>query len=152
MYIDGCDQLDKDLNALKSGGGIHTREKLFASMAREFVLVGDAAKYCEHFDTRFPLVIELLPEALAFVPVRIQSLFPGVRCEIRISDKRDGAIITDHGNYLLDVWFSSWPDLSKLNVMMKTIAGVVEISLFYGLAHKAILAGNDGVKILNKPS
>jgi ribose 5-phosphate isomerase A len=33
IYIDGCDQLDRDLNALKSGGGIYTREKLLASMA-----------------------------------------------------------------------------------------------------------------------
>src|SRR4051794_5723263 len=30
IYFDGCDQLDKDLNALKSGGGIHTQEKLLA--------------------------------------------------------------------------------------------------------------------------
>src|SRR5664279_1727507 len=33
IYFDGCDQFDKQLNALKSGGGIHTQEKLLASMA-----------------------------------------------------------------------------------------------------------------------
>jgi ribose 5-phosphate isomerase A len=33
IYLEGCDQLDRDLNALKSGGGIYTREKLLASMA-----------------------------------------------------------------------------------------------------------------------
>ncbi|MDQ2752550.1 MAG: ribose-5-phosphate isomerase A, partial [Bacteroidota bacterium] len=55
IYFDGCDQFDKDLNALKSGGGIHTNEKLFASMADQFILVGDESKYAEHLDTTFPL-------------------------------------------------------------------------------------------------
>jgi ribose 5-phosphate isomerase A len=151
IYIDGCDQLDRDLNALKSGGGIHTREKLLASMAHQFLLVGDETKYSEQFDTKFPLVIELLPEAFRFVPVRIQNLFPGVQCKIRMSERMDGAVITGNGNYLLDVWFPIWPELSQVNRLMKEITGVVETSLFYNLAHKAILAGNDGIKVLEKP-
>jgi ribose 5-phosphate isomerase A len=151
IYIDGCDQLDRDLNALKSGGGIHTREKLLASMAHQFLLVGDETKYSEQFDTKFPLVIELLPEAFRFVPERIQNLFPGVQCKIRMSERMDGAVITGNGNYLLDVWFPIWPELSQVNRLMKEITGVVETSLFYNLAHKAILAGNDGIKVLEKP-
>ena len=63
IYLDGCDQLDRHLNALKSGGGIHTHEKLLASMATLFLLVGDESKYSEHFDDRFPLVIEFLPRS-----------------------------------------------------------------------------------------
>ena len=43
IYFDGCDQFDKSLHALKSGGGIHTQEKLLASMADEFVLVEQGA-------------------------------------------------------------------------------------------------------------
>jgi ribose 5-phosphate isomerase A len=150
IYIDGCDQLDKDLNALKSGGGIHTREKLLASMAKQFLLVGDAAKYSERFDGRFPVVVELLREAVSFVPVKVAALFPGTRSELRTSDRKDGLTITDNGNYLLDVWFTEWPELKLLNILMKGIAGVVETSLFYNLAHKAILAGEDGVKVLER--
>src|SRR4051794_15765684 len=44
VYFDGCDQFDEELNALKSGGAIHTREKLLASMAEEFIIVGDESK------------------------------------------------------------------------------------------------------------
>src|SRR6476659_7823498 len=98
IYLDGCDQLDSQLNALKSGGGVFTGEKLLASMAGQFLLVGDETKYTERFDARFPLVIELLPEALRFVPVSIQKLFPGVKSVIRMSDKKDGAAMTDNGN------------------------------------------------------
>jgi len=149
IYFDGCDQLDKKLNALKSGGGIHTHEKLLATMADQFVLIGDKSKLVDNFDTRFPLVIELLPEALVFAPEKIQSLFPGVRSVFRISDKKDGFVITDNGNYLLDVWFQQWPDLATLNPILKTVTGIVETSLFYNVAHKAIIAGEDGVKIYN---
>lgn len=95
-------------------------------------------------------MIEFLPEALRYVPARIQQLFAAVKVVMRMSDKKDGAVITENGNYLLDVWFGSWPELSQLNLIIKSITGVVETSLFYNLAHKAIIAGNDGVKIIEK--
>jgi ribose 5-phosphate isomerase A len=151
IYLDGCDQFDRDLNALKSGGGIHTLEKLLASMAKQFLLVGDETKYADQFNDKYPLVIEVLPEACLFVQHRIKKSFPQVRIGMRVSNKKDGAVITEHGNYLLDCWFSSWPQLGELNTNLKAIAGVVETSLFYQLAHKAILAGSNGIKIFERP-
>ncbi|MBC7510281.1 MAG: ribose 5-phosphate isomerase A [Ferruginibacter sp.] len=150
IYFDGCDQVDKNLNALKSGGGIHTREKLLASMAKQFILVGDEAKYVTQFDVSYPMVVELLPEARHYVTASIQQLFPDVKTALRMSDKKEGPAITDNGNYLMDLWFSVWPPLQPLNTLIKAITGVVETSLFYNLAHKAIIAGKDGVKIIEK--
>ena len=148
IYFDGCDQFDKQLNALKSGGGIHTQEKLLASMAKQFVLVGDETKLVEIFDPKFPLVVEILPQSLAYVPFKIEKLFRGVRNFMRMSDKKDGPVVTENGNYLLDVYFESWPGLPGINQSLKSIAGVVETSLFYGLAGKAIVAGEKGVIVL----
>jgi hypothetical protein len=54
VYLDGCDQLAHKLKTLKSGAGIHTSEKLLASMASQFVLIGDESKLVENVDTRFP--------------------------------------------------------------------------------------------------
>lgn len=150
IYFDGCDQFDKQLNALKSGGGIHTQEKLFASMANQFVIVGDDSKLVDTLDVKYPLVIEMLPQSVTFVPYKIQTLFPGVKIQMRMSDKKDGAVITENGNYLLDVYFEQWPALSSINATFKNIAGVVETSLFYGLADKAIIAGENGVRVLEK--
>ena len=45
LYFDGCDQLDRQLNAFKSGAGIHTAEKILATMATEFVLLADAGNW-----------------------------------------------------------------------------------------------------------
>jgi ribose 5-phosphate isomerase A len=150
IYFNGCDQFDNELNALKSGGGIHTQEKLLASMANEFVLIGDESKLVTNFDNRFPLVIELLPQALGYIPGCIQKLYPDSRSNYRVSEKKDGYVVTENGNYLLDIWFREWTALSRINPLVKSIAGVVETSLFYGLANIAIIAGEEGVKILER--
>lgn len=146
LYFDGCDQFDKDLNALKSGGGIHTMEKLLASMAKEFVLVGDASKYAEALNVRFPVVLEVLPQAKAYVTEKIGALYKGLSLFYRETDA--GAFtVTENGNLLLDVFFTSFPGLAMLNSQLKSITGVVETSLFYNLATKAITAGTDGIRI-----
>ena len=150
IYFDGCDQFDKQLNALKSGGGIHTQEKLLASMAKQFVLVGDETKLVDVFDIKFPLVIEMLPQSLLYVPFKIENCFPGVKTSMRMGDKKDGPVVTENGNYLLDIFFESWPALDSINQSLKDITGIVETSLFFGLASKAIIAGEIGVKVLER--
>jgi ribose 5-phosphate isomerase A len=150
IYFDGCDQFDEDLNALKSGGGIHTREKLAASMAREFVIIGDDSKYTTKFNEKYPLVLEVLPEAYQYVMAKMYSLFPGSRTEIRLSDKKIGAAITDNGNYLTDTWFTHWPAPKLVEELTREITGVVETSLFYQIAGKAIVTGEKGVSIIEK--
>jgi len=150
IYFDGCDQFDKDLNALKSGGGIHTHEKILASMAREFILVGDESKYSEALDTKFPIVIELLPEALNFIISRTKEIFSGVRIKPRMNEQEKEFTLTENKNYLLDIWFPKWPELSEINPVLKTIPGVIETSLFYNMAQRAIIGGENGTRIIEK--
>ncbi len=149
IYFDGCDQFDKDLNALKSGGGIHTMEKLLASMAKEFVLVGDESKYAEPLTTKYPLVLEVLPQAFSFVPARVKKMLADTTTAIRLNNTSQ-PVITENGNYLFDIWFSQLPEWSQLNPLLKTIAGIVETSLFFSMATKAVVAGEGGVKVIEK--
>lgn len=151
IYVDGCDQVDQDLNALKSGGGIHTREKILATMAKEFILIGDESKYVEQFDGRYPVVMDVLPDALNLVMERIRVNYPESRIMLRNAKEKDGPVVTENGNYLLDIWFEHWPHLSELQSNLKGITGVIETSLFYNLAQRAILAGEKGVRVLEKP-
>jgi ribose 5-phosphate isomerase A len=152
IYFDGCDQFDAQLNALKSGGGIHTTEKILASMAREFILIGDAAKFAGELDNTYPLVIEVLPAALQVVLKRLATDYPGATVTQRMSSQKDGALISDNGNMLLDVHFTSLDDAAGLNTAIKMIPGVVEHSLFYGMATQALIAGENGVKTLTPQS
>lgn len=148
IYFDGCDQFDKNLNALKSGSGIHTTEKLLASMAKQFILVCDESKYVEELETKFPVVIEVIPAAVKFVQYKIKELFTDAKTQIRY--KSNEPVITKYSNQLIDIWFDAFPELSILNFLLKNITGVLETSLFYNLASKAIIASADGIRILEK--
>jgi len=148
LYFDGCDQFDARLNALKSGGGIHTREKILASMAHEFVLVGDETKHVEKLDGKYPLVVEVIPDALAFVMHRIRESLHPTACAIRMSSGKDGAVITENGNLLLDCRWSVFPEPAFLHEKIKGIPGVLEHSLFVNIARLALVAGQGGIKIL----
>lgn len=148
LYFDGCDQFDSRLNALKSGGGIHTREKILATMAREFILIGDDSKSVDKLDGRYPLVVEVIPDALAFVMSRLQQLLHPSECRIRLSDKKDGAVITENGNFLLDCKWTVFPEPALVNEKVNGIPGVLEHSLFVNIARLAIIAGPGGIKII----
>ncbi|WP_276088196.1 ribose 5-phosphate isomerase A [Pedobacter sp. JY14-1] len=151
IYFDGCDQFDNSLNALKSGGGIHTTEKILASAASDFILIGDEGKYAERLDTsRYPLVIEILPQALSSVVTKIASELPAAKLVQRMSNQKDGALISDNGNYLADIFLDEPGDLAALNIKIKMIPGIVEHSLFYNLASLAIIAGPDGIRELTR--
>lgn len=150
IYFDGCDQFDKDLNALKSGGGIHTSEKILAAMADAFILIGDASKSAVALDNSYPLVVEILPEALPLVLKRVAAAFPVSKTTLRMSSQKDGAVLSENGNLLADILFAQLPALDMLNVTIKMIPGIVEHSLFYQLATKAIVAGENGITVLTK--
>ena len=146
LYFDGCDQFDRRLSALKSGGGIHTSEKVMAAMADEFILVGDAGKRVEQLGSEYPLVLEVIPEALAYVSDRVLRFFQPLRSVLRQSDRKDGAVVTERGNFLIDCWFDPFPEPAVINDRLLGIPGILEHSLFYNLAHRAIVAGPDGIK------
>ena len=146
LYFDGCDQIDNQLNALKSGSGIHTMEKLLASMAKKFIIIADASKYVSKLESKFPLVLEVLQQAISFVLKEMQSLYPEAKLSIRKPpDNGNKPILTRNGNQLMDCRFPEWPEPEIIQNQCKKITGVVEISLFYKLVNEAIIAGKDGI-------
>lgn len=150
-YFDGCDQFDRRINALKSGGGIHTSEKILAAMADQFVILGDYSKRVERLDATFPLVVEVLPEALGYVSDRLRQFFKPVRSGLRLSDKKDGPVVTERGNFLIDSWFDVFPEPALLNERVISIPGILEHSLFFNMAHRAVTAGPEGIRVYTKP-
>ncbi|HEY4197440.1 MAG TPA: ribose 5-phosphate isomerase A [Mucilaginibacter sp.] len=116
IYFDGCDQFDAELNALKSGAGIHTAEKIMASKAQQFILVGDTSKFVPVLTTAYPLVIEVLPIALHLVQQKIVEYFPDAKTTIR-TDENKAPIITANGNLLLDVYLARQMSPEKMNAI-----------------------------------
>lgn len=149
VAFDGCDQVDEKLNALKSGGGIHTKEKLIASMAEEYILLVDEAKVEKELTFNVPVVLEVLEDSLKYVEKKVLEL--NGKPVIRSSDIKDGFTISDNGNLLVDVFFNNVKDIHKLNDNLIRICGVIETSLFTNVITKVIIASEKGIgEILQK--
>lgn len=142
VAFDGCDQVDQDLHALKSGGGIHTKEKLVASMADDYILLVDASKFVPKLTFQFPVVLEILDDALAYVEQKARAL--GGKPVMRTSSAKDGFTVSDYGHPLVDVTFHHVADIDALDRDLNAISGVIGTSLFTGVVTKALVAGEDG--------
>lgn len=146
VAFDGCDEVDHQLNALKSGGGIHTMEKLIASMAEEYVLLVDESKLSDALTFKQPVVLEILKESLKYVEKEVRRL--GGEPSVRASSSKDGFTISDNGNLLMDVKFSKVENISELENRLMNIRGVIDTSLFVKVVTKAIVIGEKGTRVI----
>lgn len=147
IAIDGADEIDPSLNAIKGGGAAHTLEKVIASMSDVFILIADETKLVSQLCTNFPLPVEVIPAALSLAEKRIREL--GGKPRIRKAIRKDGPIISENGNFILDITFHTAPeDLELLDIQLKKIPGLLETGLFLGLAQKALIGSKQSVQVL----
>jgi ribose 5-phosphate isomerase A len=141
IAIDGADEVDPDKNLIKGRGAAHTREKIVDSWADLFVVVVDDSKLVEHLGAKFPVPVEVLPFAVHPVTRTLQAM--GGNPELRMGVKKDGPVITDQGNMIIDVRFAEIKDPKALEARLNNIPGVVENGLFVGLAHLVLVGTAD---------
>lgn len=143
IAFDGCDEVDLHLNALKSGGGIHTQEKIIASMADEYIVLVDESKFHKILIFQVPVVVEVLPKAFSIVKKKIEELNGNVL--LRTASNKDGFLMSDEGNILFDVYFKNVEDIRLLNQTLLMMPGVVDTSLFVDILTGMILVNDKGV-------
>lgn len=145
LAIDGADQVDERLYVIKGGGAAHTREKVVACSARRFVIVADESKYVERL--AHPVPVEVLPFALRLAERRLEEL--GGEPILRLGKMKDGPVITDNGNFVLDVDFGIIIGPEGLGAKIRSIPGVVEHGIFDNL-DELYLARSGGVDIIRR--
>jgi ribose 5-phosphate isomerase A len=145
--VDGADQIDEGLRAIKGGGGALLREKVVAASSREYILIVDERKQTPRLGEGCPLPVEVLPFSLGPVRRKIEGL--GSTVAVRMAEAKLGPIITDNGNFV-DADFGSIEDPEGLDGALKTIPGVLETGLFIGHADTAYIRTAEGVKRLGK--
>ncbi|MDH5391292.1 MAG: ribose-5-phosphate isomerase RpiA [Candidatus Bathyarchaeota archaeon] len=146
LAIDGADQIDRDLNLIKGGGGALTREKIVASAAKQFVIVADETKLVERLGTNHTVPVEVLPFAVPTVMVKLRELKG--KPVLREGGGKVGPLVTDNGNFVVDVDFGPVDDVKELHLQLKLIPGVIETGLFVGMADVVYLGKPDGVEKL----
>lgn len=147
IAVDGADEVDGNLNLIKGGGAAHTLEKIVDSAADRFVVVVDDSKIVEYLG-KFPVPLEVIPEACRTVSNRVKDY--GGLPSLRMAKMKDGPVITDNGNFVIDVHFERIENPADLEKELNNIPGVVENGIFAGLVDQVMVATSKGIKILRK--
>ncbi|MEM1539557.1 MAG: ribose 5-phosphate isomerase A [Candidatus Bathyarchaeia archaeon] len=149
ITIDGADQIDEELNLIKGMGGALTREKIVAYASKSLIIIADERKKAKVLgENGQPVPVEVLPFATHVVMLKIGEL--GGKPQIREGVGKVGPVITDNGNFIIDVNFGPIRNPAELERRLKTIPGIVETGLFLGLADLVYLGKESGVEKMER--
>lgn len=150
LTVDGADEVDGELRLIKGGGGALLREKIVAVSSDRMIVISDSSKRVEVLG-KFPLPVEVVQFGLASTKQMVEGLAEDVGCvgPVTLRLGKDGKpFVTDNGNFILDCAFGALPEPESLDDILRQIPGVVESGLFLGICDTAILAGPDGVEVI----
>ena len=140
LYVDGADECDPGNCLIKGGGAALTREKIIAEASERFVCIIDPAKRVDALG-RFPLPVEVIPMARSLVAREILARTGGQPVW------RDG-VVTDNGNWILDVHGLSIVDPVGLERDLAQIPGVVCVGLFARRPADVVIVGGEPPLVL----
>jgi ribose 5-phosphate isomerase A len=138
-YVDGADEIDRHLHMIKGGGAALTREKIVASIAKQFICIVDESKWVQQLGRAFPLPVEVIPMARSSVARKLVALGGDPAY-------REG-VVTDNGNVILDVHNLNIMNPIEMETIINNIPGVVTNGIFaLRGADLALIAGDQGVR------
>jgi len=153
LTVDGADEVAPDLTVIKGGGGALLREKIVAEASARMVVIADDSKWVSVLG-HFPLPIEIAPFGAKATGRAIDAALRAAGCSgpVVLRKGNDGkAFVTDGGHWILDAHLRRIVDPPVLATRLAAVPGVMEHGLFIGLVRTAILAGSDGVRLVERP-
>ena len=135
ITIDGADQIDNQLRLIKGRGAAQVRERIIADASDQLIIVADGSKLCDPLSG--PVPVETIPFAMDHVIIRLTRM--GGKVQVREGVKKDGPVISDNGNIILDYYPERIDDPEKLETMINTIPGVVSCGIFTEFSDKTIV-------------
>jgi ribose 5-phosphate isomerase A len=152
LTVDGADEIDHALNLIKGGGGALLREKIVAAASDRMVVIADESKWVATLG-RFPLPIEIIPFGIAATSHAIADAFAksGVSGPMAVRKGKDGHVfVTDGGHWIVDAHLGRIQEPQRLAGLLSQIPGVVEHGLFIGMARTVVLAGAQGIRVVER--
>ena len=146
LAVDGADEFDGALDAIKGGGAALLQEKIVAAAARRFVLVADATKRVARLGA-FPLPVEVVRFGWPVTMAAVERLIADADVDGRRVAPRmaaGGPLVTDEGHHILDLHLGRIGDPAGLAAGLAAIPGVVEHGLFLRMAERALVGHPDG--------
>lgn len=145
LTIDGADEVDKNLNGIKGGGGALLFEKIVAAASKKVIWIVDSSKYVKKLG-KFPLPVEVIP----FGSKQILKRFNDRGYNPKVRKNGSDIFITDSGNEIIDLHLNQIEDSLKLEQEIKLIPGVVEVGLFNNIANMVIVGKENSTEIIRR--
>ena len=146
-YVDGADEIDPTGCMIKGGGGALTREKIIASMAKQFICICDSSKQVPVLGN-FALPVEIIPLAKGVVTQELVKLGGSVTLRMSKETRTDlgqtpsQPFVTDNGGWILDVAGLKIANPIALEAQINQIAGVIIVGLFAKEKANILLVSN----------
>ncbi len=147
LTIDGADEVDPDLNLIKGAGGALLWEKIVAQASRREIIIVDSSKPSPRLGTLRPLLIEVVPFGWRSQAAYLESL--GAQVQLRLGPPGT-PFRTDQNNLILDCAFRPIREPRVLARALSDRAGIVEHGLFIDLATDLVIAGEHGIRHVEK--
>lgn len=148
IAVDGADEVDPHLNLIKGRGAALTMEKIVEYRAGTFVVLVDESKLVERLGQKMPVPIEVIPAAWRAIAEELEVF--NATAELRMAAKKDGPVVTDNGNFILDARFERIDDPLDMEIELNTIPGVVENGIFADIADIVLVGTPEGVRRLER--
>jgi ribose 5-phosphate isomerase A len=142
LAIDGADEIDRQRNMIKGGGGALLRERIVLGAAKQRLIVADESKLVQTLGERWALPVEVVQFGWRVAETALRGL--GTEPVLRMDG--DDVFVTDEGNVILDCRFGPINEPAVLARQLRAIPGVVDHGLFLGLADRILLGNADGVR------
>jgi ribose 5-phosphate isomerase A len=152
LTVDGADEIAPDLTLIKGGGGALLGEKIVAAASARMVVIADESKWVATLGA-YPLPVEVVPFGLGATrrAVEAAAAAAGTPGPALLRRTENGHVfVTDAGHWILDVSLRRIGEPQALAERLAAIPGVVEHGLFIGLAQTAVIAGPDGVRVVER--
>jgi ribose 5-phosphate isomerase A len=133
--VDGADEVDPHGRVLKGRGGAMFMEKILWTTCRRMFLAIDPTKHVERLGQGFPVPIEVERHAVELVGRALEER-GCARWGLRLAGGKDGPVVTESGNLVIDAWFEPIPH--GLHAELKALPGVIETGLFEGFSFEVI--------------
>lgn len=141
--FDGADEVDPSFNMIKGNGAAMLSEKIVAKRAGEnFLVIVTDDKFVERLGSKFPIPIEVIPDALPLVLSGLRAL-GAKEAAPRPSNSKYGPTISEHNHIVVDARFENIEP--SLELKIKSLTGVVESGLFIGMTKQILVARESGV-------
>jgi ribose 5-phosphate isomerase A len=145
VTVDGADEVSAELDLIKGGGACHAREKIVNQASQKNVIVVDDSKLSKCLGEKWPVPVEVLVFGHETTAASLEKLG---RTELR---KKDGKVVlTDANNYIYDLHAGALEAPEELEGRLVRIPGVVATGLFLRRADVVLVAGEAGVRRLEK--